>query len=58
MAASLEIIAETSLLIMAILAVRKLFWRKCNPNIRYFMWIFVAVRILLPFDFVWEVPDT
>lgn len=57
MATSLEIIAETSLLIMVILAVRKLFWRKCNPNIRYFLWIFVAVRILLPFHFVWEVPD-
>lgn len=43
-----NIVLGTTCLILLILLVRFLFWKKCNPNILYFLWIFVALRILMP----------
>ncbi len=50
---------EVSVLIILITLVRSLFQKKCNPNIRYFLWIFVALRVLLPFklDLAVEIPE-
>ena len=45
---AINILLGTTILILLILLFRRLFWRKCNPNILYFLWIFVALRILLP----------
>ena len=46
----------TSLIILVIILIRKIWGAKCNPNIRYFLWIFVAVRILIPMEISLEVP--
>lgn len=45
----IEITVEVSVLVISIGIVRSLFAKKLNPNIRYFLWIFVAIRILIPF---------
>ena len=54
-----EITVEVSALILFISLIRALFRKKSNPNVRYFLWIFVALRVLLPFklDFAVEMPD-
>ena len=49
-------ILGTGLIILAVLLIRKIWGAKCNPNIRYFLWIFVAVRILIPLEISLEVP--
>ena len=41
-------IVGSGILILVILLVRRIFWKKCSPNVIYFLWIFVAFRILLP----------
>ncbi len=43
-----EITLQVSALVLLIIIVRKLFGEKLNPNIRYFLWFFVAIRILFP----------
>lgn len=48
----------TCLLIVAILVLRKIVGNKLNPNIQYFLWSFVALRILLPVHFIIALPDT
>lgn len=54
-----RITVEVSVLIILITLVRSLFQKKCSPNIRYFLWIFVALRVLLPFklDLAVEIPE-
>ncbi|MCM1500022.1 MAG: hypothetical protein NC124_16290 [Clostridium sp.] len=51
-----NMVLGTTILILLILLARWLFWKRCNPNILYFLWIFVAFRILLPINipFVWH----
>lgn len=44
-----EITMEGSVLIIFITLIRSLFRKKLDPNIRYFLWFFVAVRVLIPF---------
>lgn len=48
MGSAINMILGTTMLILLILLFRKIFWKKCNPNILYFLWLFVALRILLP----------
>lgn len=43
-----EITVEVSFLILFIGIVRILLKKFLNPNLRYFLWIFVAIRILVP----------
>lgn len=43
-------IFSTTALILMILFIRCFFRKKCNPNIQYALWIFVGLRILLPFN--------
>lgn len=50
------ITVETSFIILAILMIRRMIWKKCNPNIVYFLWIFMAVRMIFPFHFAVELP--
>ncbi len=45
---AIKIIFATCVLIMLVLLFRRLFWKKCNLNLLYFLWIFVALRILVP----------
>lgn len=53
-----EITIQVSVLIIFIIITRKLFKKRLDPNIRYFLWIFVAIRILVPFrmEFSVELP--
>lgn len=55
----LDITLETSLLIALIGSVNRLLRKRLDPNIRYALWIFVALRLLLPMriDLAIEVPD-
>ncbi len=46
------------LLIAVMLMLRKILGKELNPNIRYFLWSFVALRILIPVHFVVTLPDT
>lgn len=46
------IMIQTAVLVTAILAVRKLFGEKLHAYIRYGLWLLVALRLLLPFNFV------
>ena len=48
-------IVGSGILILVILLVRRIFWKKCSPNVIYFLWIFVAFRILLPVNIPLEV---
>lgn len=48
MESAINMILGTTMLILLVLVFRKIFWKKCNPNILYFLWFFVALRILLP----------
>lgn len=43
-----EITIEVSFLVLFIGIVRKLLKKFINPNLLYFLWIFVAIRILVP----------
>lgn len=56
MANAISIIVSTSILILLILLIRRVYWKKCNPNILYFIWIFVAIRILFPFSIAYSIP--
>lgn len=51
-----NMIAGTNILILLILLIRKIFWKKCSPNVIYFLWIFVAIRVLLPVNIPLELP--
>ena len=51
-----NMIAGTNILILVILLIRKIFWKKCSPNVIYFLWIFVAIRMLLPVNIPLELP--
>ncbi|MDE7222155.1 MAG: hypothetical protein K2O34_00055, partial [Acetatifactor sp.] len=55
----LDITIETALLIILIGVGNKLLKHKLDSNIRYFLWIFVAVRLLVPvrMEFSVEAPD-
>lgn len=53
----INVIVGTSILILVILLIRKIFWKKCSPNVLYFLWIFVAFRILIPVNIPLELPD-
>lgn len=48
-------IVGSGILILVILLIRRIFWKKCSPNVIYFLWIFVAFRILLPVNIPLEV---
>lgn len=48
-------IVGTSILILVILLIRRIFWKKCSPNVIYFLWIFVAFRILIPVNIPLEI---
>ena len=54
-----RITAEAAVLTILILAVSRVLLRRLKPGIRYFLWIFVALRILVPvrIEFLPEVPD-
>lgn len=54
---TVNMIAGTSILIFIILFIRRLFWKKCNPNVLYFLWLFVALRILLPVNIPFVLHD-
>ena len=48
-------IVGSGILILVILLIRRIFWKKCSPNVIYFLWIFVAFRILLPVNIPLEI---
>ncbi len=54
-----EMTVEVSVLILLISLIRSLFRKKCNPNIRYLLWTFVALRVLIPFklELSLEIPE-
>lgn len=49
-----ELSIEVMILVSFIMLVRTLFRKQLNPNIRYLLWLFVGIRILIPFQF--EIP--
>ena len=51
----INMIVGSGILILVILLIRRIFWKKCSPNVIYFLWIFVAFRILLPVNIPLEV---
>lgn len=55
-----EITFEVSILIICISLIRSLFRKRLNPNVQYFLWVFVAVRILIPFklDYSLKIPES
>lgn len=54
-----RITAEAAVLTILILVVSRVLLRRLKPGIRYFLWIFVALRILVPvrIEILPEVPD-
>ncbi len=48
-------ILSSSVLILAVLAIRALFGRKLRPGLRYALWALVLVRLLVPGSF-WQSP--
>jgi beta-lactamase regulating signal transducer with metallopeptidase domain/alpha-tubulin suppressor-like RCC1 family protein len=46
-----------SVLTIVILLIRRLFGEKINPNIRYLLWLFVALRILIPVSIDYTLPE-
>lgn len=48
-------IVGTIILMLVILLIRKVFWKKCSPNVTYFLWIFAAFRILIPVNIPLEI---
>lgn len=55
----LEVTIEVSILILLIELIRKIFKKYINPNVMYFLWIFVAVSIIIPIrlEFKIEAPN-
>lgn len=55
----LDITVETSLLIILIGVINRLLKKRLDPNIRYFLWMFVVVRLLVPVRVILpvEVPE-
>lgn len=53
-----QITVEASVWILLVSLIRSLFGKKCNANVRYFLWLFVALRVLLPvkLDLTVEIP--
>ncbi len=49
---------EAGFLIAIILLMRMMYRKKINPNVRYFMWGIVALRILLPIHLLLVLPST
>ncbi|SCL97317.1 M56 family metallopeptidase [Sporanaerobacter sp. PP17-6a] len=45
----------SSLLILITFAIRSVFKNKINPKLQYALWVIVAVRLLIPFNFQWTV---
>ena len=43
----------SSLLIMSIFILRFVFKNKISPRLQYALWIIVAVRLIIPFNFEW-----
>lgn len=52
MDAMLGIMIQTAVLVTAILAVRKLFGEKLHAYIRYGLWLLVALRLIIPVNFI------
>lgn len=54
-----EVTWDVSVLIVFLAVVRKLFKKKLNPNVVYFLWIFVIICILIPIriEINMETPD-
>lgn len=52
----LAVSIELAIMILVILVIRKVFWKRCNPNIIYFLWLFVMIRTLIPIHFSVELP--
>lgn len=48
----LGIMIQTAVLVTAILAVRKLLGEKLHAYIRYGLWLFVALRLIIPVNFI------
>lgn len=48
----LEIIITSSILILAILLIRKICWGKISRRMQYGLWILVAIRLLVPAQFL------
>ena len=48
----LEIIITSSVLIVAILLIRKICWGKISRRMQYGLWILVAIRLLVPAQFL------
>ena len=44
------ILLTSSLLILLIIGLRKLAWKKISPTLQYGLWLLVAIRLLLPFQ--------
>ncbi len=53
-----EYIVGTVVCILVLLGIRWVFRKKINPNVQYFLWILVAMRILLPVHFQVVLPQT
>lgn len=54
-----RITAEAAVLTLLILLVSRILLRRLEPGIKYFLWIFVALRILVPFriEILPQMPD-
>ena len=48
----LEIIITSSVLILAILFIRKICWGKISRRMQYGLWLLVAIRLLVPAQFL------
>ena len=53
-----EYIVGTIVCILVLLGIRWVFRKKINPNVQYFLWILVALRILLPVHFQVVLPHS
>ncbi len=49
--------AGASVLTVVIMLIRRLFGEKLDLNIRYFLWLFVALRILIPVSIDYDLPE-
>lgn len=45
----------SSLLILLIFILRFIFKDKINPRLQYTLWLIIAVRLIIPFSFQWEI---
>jgi len=48
----LEIIVTSSILILVLMLFRRLFWGKISRRLQYALWILVAIRLLVPAEFL------